>query len=214
VKVRSTAARAALSILVGTVVSLSALAGSGETARKDEFAPDAAAKGASPFRDGAWRVETASYAAELSLVEGAARLAIARRRLGPVEDPFAPLPGATSTLLTFFLRIENRGKGELVFEPDATRLSTRDHQVWHPIGWPDIESAYALLEREVPPAQGRAKTLMIDGQKIVPPGKAVEGILVFRMPPAGTKRFRVDVPLTLPDGSGAGLGAAYQVVRK
>jgi hypothetical protein len=212
VKPPATAARAAFSLVIALAIASASSAG-GRAARVAEFVPDPGAAGAPRLEDATWRAEAPGYAAELTLLDEAARLAFVKRRLGSAEDPFAPLPGATSTLLTFLLRIENRGKGDLVFESDGTRLVGRNRDEWHPVGWPDIQSAYDLLGREVPAPQTRARELLIDGQKVVPAGRPVEGILVFRAPPAGTKRFRLEVSLTLPDGSAAGFGAPYRVVR-
>ncbi len=208
------AARTALSLLLALGLGASAPLGAGRGARRATFVPDPAAHGAPAMADGAWRVEAPGYAAELTLLDGTARHAFLERRTGSPEDPFAPLPGQPSALLTFLLRVENRGKGDLVFEPDATRLVGRDKEASYPVGWPDIQSAYALLGREVPPVQARARGLLLDGQKVVPAGGAEEGILVFRAPPPGTRRFRLEIALTLPDGSGAGFGAPYRLERK
>ncbi len=207
------AARAALVILVAWPLATTALGG-GAGASVAAFAPDPAAEGASSYRDGAWRIETPACAAELRLLDDASRQAFVERRSGSREDPFASIPGQTSNLLTFLLRVENRGKGEMVLEPDATRMIGRSGEFWHPVGWPDIETAYQLLGRDVPPLQTRARPLMLDGQKVILPGGAEEGILVFRSPPAGTKRFRIEVALMLPDGSVAGLGAPYRLVKR
>jgi hypothetical protein len=164
--------------------------------------------------DGAWRVEGPGYKAQLNLLDEAGRRAFVERRTGSREDPFAPLPGEPSTLLVFLFRVENRGKGDLVFEPDGSRLVGRNGEPSYPVGWPDIETAYALLGREVPPLQARARGLLLDGQKVVREGGTEEGILLFRVPPAGTKRFLLEIALTLPDGSAAGFGAPYRLDKK
>jgi len=207
-------ARAALSFLLACVLATSALHGGESAAAIPTFAPDPGADGASPFQDGAWKVATPAYTAELRLLDDTTRPAFLERRTGSREDPFASIPGQKSSLLTFLLRIENKGRGDLVFEPDATRMIGRVHEAWYPVGWPDIQSAYELLGVEVPPLQARARPLLLDGQKVIRPGGVEEGILLFRPPPPGAKRFRIEVGLTLPDGSGAGLGAPYRLVRK
>ncbi len=186
----------------------------GRGARDGAFAPDPGAPGAPSLSGGRWNAETAAYAAELELVDEIARREFVKRRTGSPADPFATLPGQPPGLLTFLLKIENRGRGDLVFEPDAVRLLGRAKEVLYPIGWPDIQSAYDLLGREVPPVQALARGLLLDGQKVVRPGGEVEGILVFRLPPPGTKSFRLEIALTLPDGASAGLGAPYKFVRK
>lgn len=207
-------ATAVLSILVVLVAGVSASRGGGKSRPAADFVPDAKAAGAPALADGAWRVEAPGYAAELKLLDEAARRAFLSRRTGSPEDPFAPMPGQRPVLLTFLFRIENRGKGDLVFEPDATRLVGRDKEVSYPVGWPDIESAYALLGSEVPEAQRRGRGLLLDGQKVVRADGTEEGLLVFRSPPSGTRRFRLEIALTLPDGSEAGFGAPYRLEPK
>ncbi len=207
-------ARAALSFLLACVLATSALHGGGSAAALPTFAPDPGAEGAAPFEDGAWRVAAPGYSAELRLLDDATRPAFVERRTGSREDPFASIPGQKSSLLTFLLRIENKGQGEMVFEPDSTQMVARDHMAWYPVGWPDIQSAYDLLGLEVPPLQTRAKPLLLDGQRVIRPGGVAEGILLFRLPPPGTKRFRMEVVMMLPDGSGAEFGAPYRLVKK
>jgi len=214
VKRHLTAAHAAL-----VLVSLAALGAppayrAGAVASVPVFAADPGAEGAAPFEGGAWKIATPAYAAELRLLDDSTRPAFLERRTGSREDPFASIPGQKSSLLTFLLRIENKGRGDLVFEPDATRMIGRVHEAWYPVGWPDIQSAYELLGVEVPPLQARARPLLLDGQKVIQPGGVEEGILLFRPPPPGAKRFRIEVGLTLPDGSGAGLAAPYRLVKK
>jgi hypothetical protein len=211
---RLTAARAAISIRVAPVLAASASLGAAWAASGAPFVPDPEADGAPPFEDGSWRVAAPGYAVELKLLDDLARREFAKRRTGSPADPFAPLPGQPSSLLTFLLRIENRGKGDLAFQPDATRILGRDRETFYPVGWPDIQSAYELLGQEVPPAQAPARTLLLDGQKVIRPGGVEEGILMFRAPPPGTKKFRIEIALTLPDGSGAGFQAPYRQLRK
>ncbi len=208
------AARAALSLLVAWTLASATPCRAGAASSVPVYAADPGAEGASPYQDGIWTVETPAYAARLELLDDASRPAFVARRTGSREDPFASMPGQRSSLLTFLLRIENRGRGDLVFEPDSTRMVGRDHTVWSPVGWPDIQSAYDLLGREVPPLQARARTLLLDGQKVIGPGGTAEGILLFRLPPPGTKRFALEIAMMLPDGSPAGLGAAYRLVKR
>jgi hypothetical protein len=166
------------------------------------------------LKDGTWRVEGPGYLAELTLLDEAARRPIVKRRTGSLEDPFAPMPGERPGLLTFLLHVENRGKGDLAFEAGAARLVGRDKESFFPVGWQDIQSAYDLLGQKVPPVQARARELLLDGQKVVRAGGQEEGILLFRAPPAGTKKFRLEISLTLPDGAGISLGTPYRLVRK
>jgi hypothetical protein len=214
VKLHRTAALAALALVALAAPGAPPAHGAGGAATVPVYAAEPGAEGASPFQDGAWKVEAPAYVAELRLLDDATRPAFVERRTGSREDPFASIPGQKSSLLTFLLRIENKGRGDLVFEPDATRMIGREHEAWYPVGWPDIQSAYELLGREVPPLQARARPLLLDGQKVIRPGGVEEGILLFRQPPAGSKRFRIEVGLTLPDGSGAGLAAPYRLVKK
>jgi hypothetical protein len=206
-----TKARTACSILVALALGGSAPRGA---VRSAAYVPDPSAAGAPAMTNGAWRVEGKGYAAALTLLDDAGRRAYVERRTGSREDPFAPLPGSPSTLLVFLFRVENRGKGDLVFEPDGSRLVGRDNEATYPVGWPDIETAYGLLGREVPPLQARARGLLLDGQKVVREGRSEEGVLLFRFPPAGTKRFLLEIALTLPDGSATGFGAPYRLEKK
>jgi hypothetical protein len=166
----------------------------------------------SALEGASWAVRTDAYVATLESLDDAQRWRYLRERAGAAADPFSAPDGPG--FLTFRLTLESRAAGTLVFDAGGTRLVTQDKTTRYPLDLPSIESAYGLLEREVPPAYRTIRGALFDGTVFLGSGQRAEGLLVFQGVSPRTRAFRIEVPLTTQDGSPGGLSAAYRRARR
>lgn len=163
-----------------------------------------------PYRDGAWVLDTPQVLIRLTPLDDAERGAFIRERTGHSIDPFATPPDRPKGFLTWKIELHNRSKERIIYQPQSTLLVTKSKFPLRPLDLPEIESAFALLEREVPPAYRHVRKALFDGEVILSPGQRASGLLVFRMVPPRTKAFTIDLAVTHASGESSRLSAAYR----
>lgn len=178
------------------------------------FAPDASAPGAPRIEGEAFAVETPAFVARLEQLDDARRRAYLEDRAGTATDPFASRPDAAPSFLTFLLEIENRSAGTLVFEPLTCRLVLPGNDFRNPLDLATIQSAYGVLEREMPRAYLAAGQALFAGDAFLEPNERRSGLLVYQAPAPRTKAFFLEIQLTLPSGESVGFKAPYRRVKR
>jgi hypothetical protein len=206
--------RAAWLLAVTLVATPHGLAGSKEPmAPADRFQPEVSAAGAPPLEGATWSLETDFFAARLAKLDDAARRAFLAQRTGSPTDPFAGRGDDPGEFLTFLLEIENRTSGSVVLQSQRCRLITNLREFRHPLDAPELESSYALLDRELPAAYRAVLPALLDGEVVLQPGQAASGLLVCRGVKANTRKFVVEVLVSTPDGAVAEFAAPYRRVK-
>jgi hypothetical protein len=73
-------------------------------------------------------------------------------------------------------------------------------KVEQPVGMEALHGKFRSAGRELPAAYERVGRAFLEVESHVEPGDTVSGLLVYRAVGASTRRFWLDVPLTLPSG--------------
>lgn len=208
------AARSIRVAALGSAVAAAILAGAaGDRTLAEGFdrhQPEPTYDGASPYDGSAWTVDTDSVRIRLEPLDDAGRLAFLRARTGATGDPFAAVPGSEGGFVTFRIALENRSRGLLVFESQACRMASRAEDARSPLDLPTIESAYRMIDRELPEVFQTIRPLIFDGTLFLEAGKSAEGLLAYRPIPGKPKRFWIVVPVTTTDGARTELKAVYR----
>ncbi len=175
--------------------------------------PDVAAPGAPPFLDGAWVVEDAAYRARLRPVTDAGRLEFIRQSTGLDIDPFAVRPSDETVFVSYVLEVESRSPAVLTLEPQGCLLVAPDRELRTPLDLASIQTVYAMMDREMPPAYEKARPALLDGTVFLRPGERREGLVVYRVP-RSLKRFHVGVALTTAAGARIGFEAPHRLAKR
>lgn len=174
------------------------------------YVPDEGADAAPVLRGETWTGASDGFEASLRLLDDGARRAFLENRTGVSTDPFLSRPGEPAGFLAFLVEIRNAGEDDLLVQPHRCRLVIPHRDVLYPLDFAAMESAFTLLEREMPPAYRKAAGALLQAETVLPPGGSVSGLLVYRAVPAETRRFRVEVEVATFAGRTAGIAAPYR----
>lgn len=191
---------------------LGAAGGAGPT--RDDFTPDTRRAGSTlTLRGATWAMETEAFAIFLRPLDDAERLTYITRTTGESIDPFLGKPGEPARFHAFLLVVENRGDDEIQFNPEHSWLQTNRKKIETPMGLTDLSFAYRLAGQELPEAYRNVATALLDLSSAIRGGTALTGLLVYPAVEAGTRRFHVDVDLTMPNGDFVAFRAPYERVK-
>lgn len=175
------------------------------------FAPDTAKAGNATLHGKTWTEEGPGYALRLQAIDDAQRLAYIRHVTGHGIDPFASPPGRVSGFLSFVLEIENRGEGDISFNPQTCWMVTsRKRDLQSPFGLDRLSFEYSVSGRELPPAYRRVAPALLEQARTVSPGQSVSGLLIYKTVHPRTRWFHVDAVLSLPGGDIVRFSAPYR----
>ena len=178
------------------------------------FVPDTENELAPRLEGGTWVGEGETWAIFLRPLGDEERLSYIRSTTGLGVDPFLSRPDKPDTFMTFLLVIENRGEAALAFNPQACWLAANRNQHEFPLALTDLSFSYRVAGLEFPRAFERIRPALLESPRTVPPGETVSGLLVYNGLHAKTKRYGVDVKLSLPNGEVAKLHAPYRRLKQ
>lgn len=205
--------RLPLKILVGCAIAAS-LCLSMQAAKSSkpmpEFVPDTAADDAPALHGTTWVGEADGYGVWLKRLDDPERLSYIKRVTGLGIDPFAAPPGKDQRFLTFLLVLENHGTDNLEFNPLKTWLVTNKDEIRTPLGMTDVGFAYRMNGMELPTAYERFEPALLNMPRSVAPDESMSGLLIYKAIDPRTRRFRVEVRISLPDGDVARLAGPYR----
>lgn len=164
------------------------------------------------LRGETWFADTATHLIELTPLTAEMRLAYFERVTGQPTDPFADRDGE-ARYISFLLRIENRGKSQLIFNPLRSWLVTESRQIEAPVSGTDLKFDHRSSGREFPVAYQNAVELLFDDVQTLDPGKAVHGLLLYPALEPRVRRFKLDINVEIAGGGSSELVAAYQWVK-
>jgi hypothetical protein len=190
------------------------LALSGPLAASDlPFEPDDSGKVSAFLEEGAWIEEGPGIAVRLRLLGEAERLEYLEKTTGYRIDPYGTPPDQDPRYLSFLLEITNTGNGPLMFQSQSAWLRAGT-QIQSPLGIDGLSSTYKVVEMKMSPAYERARPAILEGSATIHPDESVKGILVYRMVKERTKKFFIELQLTLPNGDAFRTHSPFRAVKK
>ena len=136
------------------------------------------------------------------------------RITGSATDPFSTPADQPAGYVSFLMGVENTGKNNLIFQPKNSWLMTDKKEVRQPVAIEDLMATYGMMGEDLSPAYARAKDAVMSETKFLDPGESTSGLLIYRAFERKTKRFKVDVVLTSPNGDLVRLSANYALPKK
>jgi len=176
------------------------------------FEPDSAAAERIFLTGQTWTHPAEDYTVHLRRVDDDERQNFIGGVTGLNVDPFASPPGQDGRFMTFLLRIENRGNGAVQYNPVNSWLMTNRKKVQYPIGLTDLSFSYHVAGQEFPRSYERVGPALLEQSREILPGETTSGLLVYRVLDPKTKRFHVDVEVTLANGDLVRFAAPYRRV--
>ena len=206
-----------LKALVGCVIlaTLCAPAAAGKSPKPmPVFVPDTRPDSAPALHGTTWIGEADDYALWVKQVDDQERLAYVKRVTGLEIDPFSAPPDKAQRFLSFLLVLENRGTANLEFNPLKTWLVTNKDEIRTPLGMTDISFVYRMHGMELPAAYERFEPALLNMPRSVAPDESTSGLLIYKAIDPRTRRFSVDVRVSMPDGEVVHFSAPYRRLTK
>jgi hypothetical protein len=157
-----------------------------------------------------WTSAGPGYTLRVQRLDDAERTAYIEHTSGERIDPFRAPPDREARYETFLLQVENRTDGPASFNPQDCWLVAGSREVIYPIGLDDLGTMYRQLEGDLPAAYDRIRPALLDQAATLAPGESTAGLLVYPAPKQETKRFRIELQLTLPTGDVVRARAPYR----
>jgi len=179
-------------------------------ARPAVYVPDFASEDAAPLDETTWLSQGGMHSIRLTRLGQTARQTYFRKMTGLAIDPFATPPEAGQDYMTFLLQIENRGDGAILFNPLQCWLMTNKKEIQTPVGLSDLSFLLKVVGYDLPPAYEKVGPALLDESHTIEPGETMHGLLIYKPFKKKTKRFNVDVQITLPTGDLVRLSAPYR----
>ena len=159
--------------------------------------------------DGSIEFAAGGVALRLTPLDDEARWRWLQERAGAPSDPFGGRPGSTPRYLSFLAEIRNDTAGVVVFNAGRIWLSGGGAEILRPLDLAALQSAYAIHDRDMPPAYERAGAALLRQDDLLQAGERREGLLVFSRFQKDVRGFRMDIPLTLGSGDPVEFTAAW-----
>lgn len=159
--------------------------------------------------DGSIEFAAGGVLLRLTPLDREARWRWLQETVGAPTDPFGEKPGSEPLYLTFLLEIRNDTAGVVAFNSGRIWLSGGGAEILRPLDLAAMHSAYAIHDREMPPAYERAGTALLRADDLLHSGERREGLLLFTRFRKDVKGFRMDIPLMLGSGDPVEFTAAW-----
>lgn len=161
-----------------------------------------------------WIAEGERFTARVTLLDDASRRRWLRETAEIEVDPFAPArPDAGQAFLTFLVSIERRGVGRLHFQPLSSSLSTSQGVISTPLDMATIETTYAMVDREMPPAYAALRRVLLQDPMTLEDGGRATGLLAYRAGGLDGRTLRLEIRLTTDAGDSPSFRIAYRRVK-
>jgi len=210
-KARRIGGSAAVSVLLA--VALNGVVAGGSAVRPI-YVPDPDAADGVMLDAGVWVIERRLYEARLFPIDDESRRQFLREYAGTDIDPFQARRPEAPAFLTFVLDLKVFGEGMLILQPQRCRLITNKLEFRYPLDMQAIETAYALMEGEMPEAYRKVAPALLDGERRLQPGQRLRGLLVYEGVDVKTKTFTLEVQMTSEAGEVEMFTAAYAREKK
>lgn len=198
-------------LLAGVVAAFSEPAPTAAARHKRpvSFVPEPVEGG--PRLDGeTWKFDGDGYGVQLQWLNDEQRLRYIRHRTGFETDPFRSRPDEPPKFATFLLIVDNHSQGRMQFNPQNCWLMPNNKRLEVPLDLPKIRSTFRMTHTKMPPIFEHLGRVLLDGEQVLGPGETRSGLLVYNFTSPRTRRFTVDVPLTLAEGEGATFKVSYR----
>lgn len=196
------------------VPAIDARAGAPKTPPDPQFEPDTAKAAGALLDEGVWIFENATVKMALAQVDDEARRKFIEIQANTSVDPFTTSPGRPRAFMTWVLIIENKSDGDLSFQPQTARLITFDKDFRQPMDLPALQSAYEMLDSELPPAYLAASKALFDGEKTIHPRERKAGLLAYRPINAASRSFVIELSVKDLRGEEIAFVAPYKRMKK
>lgn len=178
------------------------------------FVPDEKAATGSWLEDDTWLGEGNGWAIRLKLLGEEERIDYLESRTGFRVDPFASRPDQEPRYLGFRFEMLNQAEGPITFRTENAWLRAAKAQLLTPTSVNRLSTTARLLKHEMPDAYDVTSDVIIDRSVTLEPGQRLEGLLVYRRPNEGTRKFHLGFHFTLPSGDLGRFTADYRRVRE
>jgi hypothetical protein len=177
------------------------------------FEPDDRKETAAYLEGRTWVEPGPGCEIRLRLLSEDERLAYLEEITGHRIDPYATPPDRDPRFLSFLLEIQNRGEGQMQFQSQSAWLRAGT-QIQSPLGIDGLSSIYEVMEMKMGAAYERARPAILEGSSSIGPGETKRGIVVYRMLKQRTKKFFVELQLTLPSGELMRTHAPFRAIKQ
>jgi hypothetical protein len=177
-----------------------------------EFVPDPDATSAL-LSGSTWIATGSDFTLRLQRLDEQERRAFIEKTTGSPTDPFASPPGRKPGFVTFVMQLENNGASNLEFRSQQCWLVTNKNEILHPIGSEGLRARYGLVGREMSPAYESSLVAVMPTTRTLYPEESLAGLLVYRAFKPSTKRYRLDIQITTPNGDVALITLPYRRVK-
>jgi len=177
------------------------------------YEPDDGKELSAYLEDGTWIEQGPGCEIRLRLLTEKERLAFLEQTTGFRIDPYATPPDQEPRFISFLLEVENRSEGQIYFQTQSAWLRA-GAQIQNPLGIDGLSSRYAVVEMKMGEAYERARPAIMEGSSTIVAGETKRGILVYRKVKERTKKFFVELQLTMPTGELMRTNFPYRLVKK
>jgi len=174
------------------------------------FLPNPEFDGAAMLNGSTWVSTGPDFRIELQRIGEQDRRDFIEKVTNSATDPFASPPGERPGYLTFIMRLENQGAGELVMRSQQCWLITDHNEYLYPISMEGLRGRYGVVGREPGAAYERSVSAVFPTTLLLNPGESRAGLLVYRAFKPKTRRFRLDIQLITASGEVSRITAPYR----
>jgi hypothetical protein len=195
------------------LVSIFLLAFGASAAIDLPYEPDDSKELPGYLNEGTWVEQGPGCEIRLRLLTEEQRLAFLEETTGYRIDPYATPPDVAPRFISFLLEIENRGEGQIYFQSQSAWLRAGS-QIQSPLGIDGLSSSFEIIEMEMGAAYERARPAIMEGSSTIVAGETKRGILIYRKVKDRTKKFFLELQLTMPTGELMRVTAPYRLIKK
>jgi hypothetical protein len=181
-----------------------------DKAKRYEWLPDPGVNGAAMLSGRTWLGHGPGFTLRLQRLDEAERASYIEKVTGVATDPFATPPGRRPRFVTFLMELENNAEGHLMYRAQQAWLVTSRKEFFTPLGMDTLRATYGMVDREMSPAYARVGEAFVPTDHTLNAGEVLAGLLVYRAPEPGTRRYRLEIQITTPSGDVATVVAPYR----
>jgi len=194
-------------------VSLFLLALGAAAAADLPYEPDDSKEISAYLVDKTWVEQGPDCEIRVRMITEAERLAFMVKTTGYRIDPYASPPDQEPRFISLLLEIENRSEGQIYFQSQSAWLRAGT-QIQNPLGIDGLSSTYAVVEMEMGSAYEAVRPAIMEGSSTIVAGETKRGILIYRKVKDRTKKFYLEMQLTMPTGELMRVTAPYRLIKK
>ena len=195
-------------------VSLFLLALGAAAAGDLPYEPDDSKEISAYLADKTWVEQGPDCEIRVRMLSDAERLAFMEKTTGYRIDPYATPPNQEPRFISLLLEIENRSEADQIYFQSQSAWLRAGAQIQNPLGIDGLSSSYAVVEMEMGSAYEAARPAIMEGSSTIVAGETKRGILIYRKVKDRTKKFFLELQLTMPTGELMRVTAPYRLIKK